>query len=196
MALSDILEAIHADSRETESRVISEAQAEVDRILLGAREDAAAEERRQAASLDDQIRLEQSRIMSRAHLEAARERRTLREEVYLDVLGRVRLRIETLRDSPDYREVLADLLDEAMAVLPEATTVVVDPVDVDVVRTLVESRRLDVDVEPGECLLGGVVVVAEGCSVDNTLHSRLQRADEHLRFIAGELIPALRGDPE
>lgn len=194
MALGDILEAIHADSREIASRVISEARAEADRTLHSAREEAAAEEQRLAASLDDRIRAEQSRIMSRAHLEASRERRAVRENLYRAALDGVRQRIETLRRTPDYRDLLAILIVEAVAVLPEATTVMCDPVDIDVVEAIAEDRGFDVRVEARECPLGGVVVWAEGRSVDNTLASRLRRADEHLRFLAGELIPALRGD--
>lgn len=194
MALSDILEAIDADSRETAARIIYEAGGEVDRILTVAREEAAAEEQRLAASLDDQARLERSRVMSRAHLEAARDRRADREGVYRSALEGVRLRIEALRRSPEYRDVLISLIEEAIAVLPEATTVVADPDDVGLVETLVEEWGLNVRVEARECPLGGVVVGAKGRSVDNTLNSRLRRADEHLRFIAGELIPSLRGD--
>lgn len=194
MALGDILEAIRAESRETGFRIISEAQVEVERILREAREEADGEEQLLAASLDDRTRIEKSRIMSRAHLDASRQRRAEREKVYQSALEEVRQRVEALRRSPDYKPVLHSLIDEAMAVLPEATTVLADPTDIAVVEALVEERGLGIRIETRNCPMGGVVVVAEGRSVDNTLHSRLQRADQQLRFIAGELLPDMRGE--
>ncbi|MEA1904141.1 MAG: V-type ATP synthase subunit E [Actinomycetota bacterium] len=193
MALSDILETIRAESRDTASGVLASAEAEADRLLGLAGEQAAKEERRLAASLDDKARLERSRIMSRAHLEAAQERRTSREKVYLAALEGVARHLGSVRSSPEYENVLASLLDEAIAVLPDATTVRVDPTDVAITERALTARGLELLIEPEESALGGVVVTAEGRAVDNSLQTRLDRADEHFRYIAGELIPDLRG---
>lgn len=193
MALSDILETIRAESSETASEALASAEAEVERLLTHAREEAASEEQRLAGSQDDRARLERSRIMSRAHLEAARERRAARERIYLTARDGVAERIESLRASSEYEEVLAGLLTEAMAVLPTANAVRVDPADLEMMEGILEARDLDLLIEPRESPLGGVAVTAEGRAVDNTLRSRLDRADEHLRFIAGAMIPDLRG---
>lgn len=192
MALSDILDAIRADSQEMASGVLVAAEADADQILDRAREEAAREEQRLAASLDDQARLEQSRIMSRAHLEAARELRAAREKVYLTALDGVVRQIEALRSSSEYEDVLAALLDEALAVLPAATAVRVDPADVEIMVGVLAARNLDILIVPEEFPLGGVVVAGQGRIVDNKLRSRLDRADEHLRYVAGELISGLR----
>jgi V/A-type H+-transporting ATPase subunit E len=193
MALGDILGTIRAESRASVLEILASAEAEANRILARAREEAAGEEQRLATSRDDQARLERSRIISRAHLEAARERRGAREEVYLAAVEGVTHRIESLRASPEYEEVFARLLDEAIAVLPEATAIRVDPADAELASRIVAAQDLDVLVEHEESPLGGVVVVAVGRAVDNNLRSRLDRADEHLRFTAGELIPGVRG---
>lgn len=192
MALSDILDAIRAESEQTATGVLTAAEAEASRLLERAREEASREKRRLTASKDEQARLERSRIISRAHLEAAQKRRAAREQVYLLALDGVAQRIEALRSSPEYREVLTTLFDEAIAVLPSPIAVRADPVDVEVVRAILAARDLDLEIEIEVTPLGGVLIVAEGRTVDNTLRSRLDRADEHLRYIAGDLIPGLR----
>jgi len=192
MALSDILDAIRAESQETATGILAAAEAEAARLLDQAREEASREERRLAASKDEQARLERSRIISRAHLEAAQKRRAAREQVYLLALDGVVQRIEALRASPEYRAVLATLFDEAIAVLPSPAAVRVDPADVELVGAILAARDIDLAIEPEVAPLGGILVVAEGRTVDNTLRSRLERADEHLRYVAGELIPGLR----
>lgn len=193
MALGDILEAIRVESRETASEILAAAEVEASRILERAREEAAGEEERLAASRDDHARLESSRIESRAHLDAARERRAVRERVYQSALEEAALRIEVLRASSEYEEVLAQLLDEAVAVLPIATTVRVDPTDEELIKGILATREYSLGVETHECEWGGILVSADGRAVHNDLRSRLDRADEHLRHIAGDLIPALRG---
>ena len=81
-------------------------------------------------------------------------------------------------------EHLSSLIDEAVAVLPEATTVVADPVDMQAVEAIAEARGLEVGVEAGECPLGGVVVVAEGRSVDDGLRQPVRWLELLGRLIA------------
>lgn len=193
MALSDIIETIRADARKTASGALAAAEAQAERLLERARAEAAREEQRLGASLDNRARLERSRILSRANLEAANERRAAREKVYLAALDGVRRRLEEFRFSSEYPEVLSALFDEAISVLPTATVVRVDSADMETIERILSARDLDLRIESEEASLGGVGVFAERRAVDNYLRTRLERADEHLRYIAGELIPDLRG---
>jgi vacuolar-type H+-ATPase subunit E/Vma4 len=193
LALDEILETIRAESEKTTSAVLDSADAEASQVIDRATTRAEDERRRLASSLDDRARQERSRIISRAHLETAKQRRAAREEVYQAALEAVRQRLLEIRTSPEYEEILGALLDEAMAVLPGATVVRVDPRDVDVVKGLLASRGLNLDIDAEEIPLGGLKLITEGRDVDNSLAARLRRADTHLRYIAGELVPALRG---
>jgi vacuolar-type H+-ATPase subunit E/Vma4 len=193
LALEDILGTIRVESEKTASEVVASAEAEAEQILDRATSRADGERRRLAASFDDRARQERSRIISRAHLETAKKRRAAREDVYQAALEGVQRRLLEIRASPQYEGILGSLLDEAMAVLPNASVIRVDPRDVDLVETLLASRGLDLDIEADEIPLGGLKLIAEGRDVDNTLGARLRRADTHLRYIAGELVPALRG---
>lgn len=192
MALHDILERIRAESEEAASRIISEAEREADEILQQARAEAGSEERRLAGSLDDKIMLERARISSRGHIDVARTRRSAREGVYHRAIEATTRRLADRRSSPSYRELLESLLDEAMNTMPGAATLQVDPADADVMEKVLASRQLDVEVTTAETRLGGLILMAPGRTVDNTLATRLARADNHLRFVAGEIIPELR----
>lgn len=196
MALPDILETIRAESEETASRLVGEAEAEAEELLARARAEAGSEEQRLGGSFDERIRLERARILSRSHLDAARARRVAREDVYGRAIDEVTARLADKRASDDYRELLGSLLDEAVVILPEATEIRVDPGDVPTIERLLDSRSLDLTVETEETPLGGLVLAAPGRTVDNTLATRLTRADRQLRFVAGEIIPELRGGGE
>lgn len=193
MGLPDILETIRSESEATASALIGDAEAAAEQLLARARTEAALEEERLAAGLDDRIRQERARVLSLSHLEAARARRAAREDVYEKAVDGVARRLAEIRSSPDYGTLMGSLLDEAVATLPGATTVRVDPADEGLVRDLLASRRLEMELKIEETPKGGLVLVAPGRTVDNRLATRLGRADTHLRFIAGEIIPGLRG---
>jgi vacuolar-type H+-ATPase subunit E/Vma4 len=192
MALDEILETIRAEADEAVAIIVDDARAQARQLLERAATKAGDERRKSSAALDDRARLERSRILSRAHLETARERRAAREKVYQQILDSVRTRLAEVRASPDYGEILRSLLDEATAVLPSPEAVVVDPRDVGIVEGLLASRGLQLRIETRETPLGGVKVIAGGRDVDNTLATRLLRADPRLRLVAGELLPGLR----
>lgn len=195
MALEDILETIRSESEQTVARILGEAETEAERLRQEAREEARREEQRRSGSLDDRARLERSRILSRAHLEASARRRAAREDIFQDAVGGVEQRLIALRSTPRYEAVLASLLDEALAVLPAATTARVDSADVGIIGRLLAARELLIDTEASDMPMGGVMISADGRAVDNSLESRLGRADGYLRHVAGEVMPDLRGEP-
>ncbi len=77
--------------------------------------------------------------------------------------------------------------------LPLPDTVRVEPRDEALARELLSERGIDAPIEPLDGGWGGVEVEAEGTRVRNDLASRLERAEGHLRHLAGELHPPLRG---
>lgn len=193
MALEDILETIRAESRQSAAAVVAEAEARAQESRSAARHYAAQEEKLEAASFDDRAQVERRRRLSRARLEAAARRREAREQVYREALSRVEERLRALRGSPHYREILADLYDEAIAVLPEAEAIRVDTGDADLIRAILADRRADLAIETEAMPLGGLRLTAARQAVDNSMASRLDRADGYLRDVAGSAMPELRG---
>jgi V/A-type H+/Na+-transporting ATPase subunit E len=193
MALEDILETIRAESRQSAATVVAEAEARAEETRSAARHDAAQEEERLATSLDDRARVERRRRLSRARLEAAARRREAREHVYREAVSLVEERIAALRGSPQYREILTGLFDEAIAVLSDADAIHVDPGDADLVRAFLAERGADLALETEAMPLGGLRLTAARHAVDNTFASRIGRADGYLRDVAGATMPELRG---
>lgn len=196
MGLQDILATIRSEAEETASGLLAEAHAESERLLARARAEAKDEELRLSKSQDDRIRIERARALSRSHLEAAKARRSAREDVYRRAVDDVRRRLVAIRESDRYESLMGSLLDEAVAALPEASSIRVDPGDEAVARRVLSSRGLNLILSTEEIALGGLVLTAPGRTIDNRLETRLERADSQLRYIAGEVVPELRGDPE
>lgn len=193
MALEDILGAIRSETERAVAMLLEEAESEARQILQLAVAEAEREEARLAATVDDRIRQERGRLLSRGHLEAANERRSAREEVYQTALDQVSGRLAEVRNSPRYRDVFERLLDATLAILPAPAAIHVDMGDAEVMKGLLKARSIDASLETEDLPLGGLVAVSAGRSLDNTLASRLVRADPELRLVAGEAIPALRG---
>jgi vacuolar-type H+-ATPase subunit E/Vma4 len=195
LGLHDILDTIRLESEQTAAGLIAEAEAQAERVLARAREAAADEERAMAGSRDDRLRSERARILSLGYLQAAEARRKAREKVYEDAINRLIGKLGEIRLSDRYPDLLGSLFDEAVATMPDARTVRVDHRDSQLVEQILAERHLDTEVEMDNIPLGGVVLVAPRRTVDNRIETRLQRAESHLRFVAGHIIPALRGDP-
>jgi V/A-type H+-transporting ATPase subunit E len=157
---------VRAAAEKERDRILAEARrvsGEV-RMALLARERAAAEARRKAAS--EGAALEQERAV-------LAEQRRLLDALRADVAARL--------PAPAGTEVLATLLAET---LPEAwdgpVTIVVDPGEEEACRALLANVRPDVlgraRIETAPAPRGGVAVVCGRRELDDTLPSRLERA--------------------
>jgi vacuolar-type H+-ATPase subunit E/Vma4 len=193
MALEDILSAIEQEAEAEATRIFAEAEERASALLEKARSEADVEADRLARGRDEAAAVAVRRITSRAHLEASQARRAARESVYIQARDRAAEKLEHIRSDPDYQKVLGSLLTEALAVLPDAKVARVAEADVDLARDLLDGIRSEVHIEPADVPWGGVALVADGLAVHNDLATRLERADRHLRFIAADIFPHLKG---
>lgn len=193
MALEEILEAIAAEADDEVRQILADAEQRAHAIVAEANTEAAAEAERLSHSKDDAAEVTARRITSRAHLDAARARRAARESIYDDALRRAREGLEEVRATPGYDDMLRRLIAEALGVVPDAQLAQVDESDVDAARHHLAEAGSSARVEAAPVPWGGVILTADGCVVHNDLESRLRRANQHLRFIAGDMLPALRG---
>lgn len=196
MALEDILDAIRDEAEEESSRILADATERAESLLAEAREASASREEVLARSADERIARERRRTVSLAVLEASRARRGAREEVFARVIGKVSEVLRSLSDDEAYEAILGQLLDEALAVLPDPEHVEVHPGDRDRIERILAARGLDPSIDTVEDVWGGVGIRSDGRIVRNDLETRLRRAEPHLRFIAGEVFPALRAGAE
>ncbi len=193
MALEDILDAIRSEAEEESSRMLTDASARADAILADAREVASVREDELTHSVDGRIANERRRTASLAVLEASRARRAAREEVFALAIEKVSDVLRGLHTDPRYDAVLERLFDEAAAALPDPGAVVVHVRDRGRIEKILQDRGLDIPIQVTEDQWGGVVIHSDGRVVRNDLETRLRKAEPHLRFIAGELVPSLRG---
>lgn len=197
MALGDILAAISADSESEIARVGAESAEEVAVVLERGRTRAAAVEDEAARSLDHEAAEEHERIVNRARLQVERRVRAMVEEIYCELRTEAKARLARARDDPGYPKLLRQLFDECRAIVPDARTVIVDPRDRELVRAMLSDVGVDeFRVDPTLETSGGLEIFTEDRrrGVRNTLESRLDRADRHLRSVAAASIPALRGE--
>lgn len=192
MALDEILAAIE---RETERSVESVLQDARDRVAAadrsaGARAD--EERRRMSHSRDEAAELAAARTVNQARLAADRALRQAQEELFAGALREVRRRLVEVRSGPEYESLFDELLDEALQVLPDARTAVVDARDLDLAGRAVRRAGLDLEIDASLETWGGVELRSgDGRIVRNTLESRLDKADPALRRMAVSRCPEL-----
>lgn len=195
MALDDILAAIRTETEAEIARIRCDGEARIAEVKAHGAEEATAIEAEAASAMDAAASGRRDRIVNRARLEADRIMRSAAESVYVEAVAEAERRVAGLSGDAAYAPLLADLLEESLAVLPDARIVEVDPRDRELVAGLLAERRLHhLDVAPDLSTAGGVAVATgDGRRVVNTFEARRVRAERHLRRIAIETIPALNG---
>jgi V/A-type H+-transporting ATPase subunit E len=191
MALEDILATIRKEAKAARKRIREEAKETCASIAERAEREAVEAHDAAVAAEEDRIAREARDVVRAAEGEADRRLRAARERVMRAVLDELEERLASFRDGPRHSEILRRLLNEALAALPSATMIRVDPRDVELVKSMLEGRRLRV--EAGSSSWGGVEVAdVGGRAVYNTLESRLAAAGADLRRLAAKTNPALR----
>lgn len=194
MALEHILAAIEDEAAVEIARIEAESQRRAKAILEQASSDAVTIERATASALDVDLESKAARLRNQAHIQATRTLMKAREAIVQQARDGAVVQMGALREREDYRDLLAALLDEALAALPGEDVVVrVDPRDRDLIALLLAELRpgAPIDVEAALDTWGGVEVAsADGrIIVRNALETRLERADPYLRRLVAETIP-------
>jgi vacuolar-type H+-ATPase subunit E/Vma4 len=191
MALDDILRSIRAGADAEVHELEAACTNEVAAIVARAETEAIAAEQDAATSRRRGAERDASRIIDRARLEARRVALDAVEVAYQESLDAVRIRLGTVRTTGVYPLIFARLLDEALAVIPGAQRVSVDPADVELAHTLLAERQLPhIAVEPMLTCAGGLDVATDhDRTVRNTFESRLEQADGRLRRLVAAQLP-------
>lgn len=191
MPLPEILTAIEDEAAARAAAIAVDARRRSEAVLSAARERAESERRRLAAARDGAAGLASARIVNQARLEADRALHAAQEELYQQAVDQARHRLSSLRETPAYPEVFGVLLAEAQRALPDADTVRIDPRDDDVASSALDPGH-PIVVDRSLTTWGGVQLTTDdGRLVDNTLESRLYRADPALRRLAVSICPEL-----
>ena len=195
MPLPEILTAIDEEANRQISSIEQDAHRRGQAILDEARAQAREERQRLSASRDAAGRQTAARLVNHARLEADRALRSAQEELYQTALDHAGARLAALRDTTSYPAVFTDLLVEANDFLPDAQILAVDPRDEQLARTVTQDLGLSLEISPTLASWGGVqLTTGDGRLVENTLESRLYKADPALRRLAVSMCPELVRD--
>ena len=188
MTLQVLLATMEAEGQRELQSALAEDQRRAEEILTRAREQAETDRQARLDQATQAARLQARRILSRAAVTARVALRDTLEQELHDVRTDVEAELADRPGTHAGTRATLVLLEEALALLPTATTCHVDPAEVDAVR----ERHPQLAVVP--TLLGVGVVVADdaGRAVDNTVPSRLEAAWPLLRPV---LLRALQDLP-
>ena len=197
MALDDILQAIERDAATRVREIEGGAERRSRALLEHARAEAARRRESAAHAMDARTARDVDRIVNQARLAADRALRKARDSLYTEARDAMLRRLGEQRCAPTYPALLERLLVECLAVLPTARFVRCDPRDTELVEIILQkTRRPELSVQPELSTIGGLdVSTNDGRTIRNTFEARLVKAEDHLRQLAGEVLPVLRSGP-
>ena len=196
MALTDLLHAIQAEADEEVVARGQEIEIEAAAIVTAAASEGVVVERQLGAEALDVARAATARQLAAARSEAARRVRAAREEDYELLRTELADDLATLRATGSYRTLLGVLIDEALAALPDAAHMRVDPRDAGLVAAHVADLATTVTVEATLETWGGVEVSSDaGRRVSNTLEERLAEAQPRLRVLYATAMSGAADEP-
>jgi vacuolar-type H+-ATPase subunit E/Vma4 len=187
MGLEAILEAIRASGRAQVKEIETRTEAEAEQILgqAGVEAQKIRNEARQAALSG--AAAERARILHEERLKGIRLLGNMQKDLVDMALTHAGERLAEWRSMPAYPTVLRSLVEEALAELPQAEQehfrLQADPRDRLLIEEILPEIGCDVHATYPLDSCGGAVVTSwdERIVVDNTLETRLRRAESFLR---------------
>src|SRR5512139_861165 len=150
MSLQAILDKIRASGETKVKEIESNAQSQVNELLVQARMDAGQIEQDSLAAASAPAVAERARILHRARLESLRIVGDVREDLVDTAISRARERLASFRRDSSYQAVLFALTREALAELPsggaEQVELLADPRDETVVDHIISDLKLNAPV--------------------------------------------------
>lgn len=175
MALDKLLE---NEAQSEIERIRAEARDRAEQIVAQAHEQARSLVQSRERALEAQRQAGMVRARSAADLEANASRLSAGEAGTAEVYELVQGYLGGVTAAPEYRDILARLIEQAREAIPGAEAVEVNPADVDLARQIVT----DLEVRANPAIQGGARVVARGgkSGISNTLGGRLERVKADL----------------
>lgn len=186
MGVAEIVAAIERDAAAEVARLEEESRQRAEALAAEAARRAAAVVEEIAAPAERAAQEEAERLRAAARAEARRALREAREETFLRAHALARRLLATVRDdAAAYEAVFSRLLDEALAALPDARVVRVDPRDAQLAAAALARRGATARIEASLESAGGLELDGEdGRVLRNTFEVRLERAEPYLRALA------------
>lgn len=197
-SLNEICRQILEDGQREVDSILDKARRTADSILEKARQNGQKASEEILKEAEAKAQAIKKRTLSTVALEAKRERLRLREELFKEVMSRIKEKLGKLRELEQYPEVLTRLAFEAIdALRKNEITIFADSRDIELVKKEVvpsvvgKAKEKGVEIDSVEVreldrpVLGGLMVGATGGNViyDNTFESRIYRMENEIRGI-------------
>lgn len=192
MALEDILRAVEQQAQAEIARLQAQAEAEAAALIAQAEAEARTIKAQHLANIVPRLQQERAQLLSEAKLLARRELLLAREALLEEAFSAAHTALASLREQPEYRHYLTQLLREVVEELGDEVCLVVDARDEAIVRRITADLGLPADIAVGLHTAGGL----EACTPDgsvtvvNTIEARLQRSRRHLRRTVATILKA------
>jgi V/A-type H+-transporting ATPase subunit E len=176
MALRDLLTALEEEGAAEHERAQQDRRRQAAQLLVDAQERADKIHRDVVTAAESAARQEAEDLLITARFSARRAVRTARDDALEEVLGQVRQLLLALPGSPDGPTLAAACLEEAVAAMPQATTVHVHPADAATLRPDT-TVQVVADLQHG----GAIAEDDQGRYIDNTYLTRLANTWPEIR---------------
>lgn len=141
-------------------------------------------------NIDKELNMEREYRLYDEMMKEKREKLSILEEAYAEVVRRIKERISSMRGTDDYKKFLKSSILWAMSIIgSRELTITVSEADKDVTEELVSELGLNATVNTTEEeLLGAIISSADGSiRVDATLDSRLRLMEHQIKTLLAHL---------
>ncbi len=141
-------------------------------------------------NIDKELNMEREYRLYNEMMREKREKLSILEEAYAEVVRRIKERISSMRGTDDYKKFLKNSILWAMSIIgSRELTITVSKADKDVAEELVSELGLNATVNTTEeDLLGAIISSADGSiRVDATLDSRLRLMEHQIKTLLAHL---------
>jgi vacuolar-type H+-ATPase subunit E/Vma4 len=176
MALRDLLTALEEEGAAEHERAQQDRRRQAAQHLVDAQERADKIHQDVVTTAEAEARQEAQNLLITARFSARRAVRTARDDALEEVRSQVRDQLLALPGSPDGPTTAAACLEEALAAMPQATTMHVHPADA-VTLTPDTTVQVVADLQQG----GAIAEDGQGRYIDNTYLTRLANSWPEIR---------------
>lgn len=184
MAIDDLIKAVEVSGQERVNEIMERSKAEAEEII---REAQAKDEPIRKRLLDDakkSVEIQRNKLLSAAREKSRMEVAKTKSEIFQKVFDEAPRRLESVREQPQYRENLKELLGEALRDLGNTDVVLhIDKRDETLWKEILNESKGNYQIVSDLTCTGGLDVYTrdERFVIFNTLESRLKKAKEIYR---------------
>jgi vacuolar-type H+-ATPase subunit E/Vma4 len=174
-------------------KIDSQAEARENQILVEAEEEARKIHETNMRSVDEQIRMEKSRIISKANFQLKKEVIRIKENMMNQVFNETIKGLENLRNQSSYESVFEKLAAETVKGISGKAEIFIDQADEQLARKVFDKMDIDYTIKSNIKCLGGLKAMSENGKIvfNNTIDSRIEKAKQ---FLMTDVIKVLFGD--